>query len=113
MSRRCGNAELEWRFNTWEKQANKEMIRLNRTYNYEGYDSGELGNIDEDEYDGGWFFPVSPEELKDQLMDINERLGTVELPENEFWLDRPSRHEEAGTPIAEESTENQVEATDD
>lgn len=46
-------------------------------------------------------------------MDINERVDREdELPENDFWLDRPSRHEEAGIQIVEEGTENEVEATD-
>ncbi|MCJ1268571.1 hypothetical protein MMC22_008459, partial [Lobaria immixta] len=117
MSRQCGNAELEWRYETWRKQENKEVIRLHRTYNYELHDlhdlhdEGELGNINENEYDGGWAFPVSQEEVREQLMDINERVDReIESPEYDFFMDRPSRHEEAGTPIAEEGTENEVEA---
>lgn len=114
MSRRCGRAELEWRYDTWKKQLSKELVRIQRSYHYDPVVNGDLGNIDEDEYDEGWRFPLPQEEVEEQLRDINERVEEYhEYPEYGFWLDGPGRHEEAGFPLAEDNTENEVEATDE
>lgn len=114
MSRRCGRAELEWRYDTWKKQLSKELVRIQRSYHYDPVADEDLGNIDEDEYDEGWRFPLPQEEVEEQLRDINERVEEYhEYPEYGFWLDGPGRHEEAGFPLAEDITESEVEATDE
>lgn len=53
MSRQCGNAELNWRFETWRKQQVKVQARLLQTYNYESFFDEDVGNINENEYDQG------------------------------------------------------------
>lgn len=83
-------------------------------YNYESFCDEDFGNIDENEYDQGWGFPVSQDEVGEQLMDINERIDREdEFFEVDFWCWRPSLWEEEGTSIAEEDTENEVEASDE
>lgn len=119
MSRPCGDAELDWRFDTWLKQYRKELIRLVRAYHYRANINGELGNIDENEYDEGWRFPVPQEEIRLQRRELNERFDRGdETPEYDFFLDRPNMVEEVvevvhGTADSDESTEIEVEATDD
>ena len=124
MSRPCGHAELDWRYDTWLKQYKKELIRLVRAYHYLGYDNGELGNIDENEYDEGWRFPVPQEEIRLQRGELNERFDRGdETPEYDFFLDRPNMVEEevvhltadesTGSAGSEDSTVIWVEATDD
>lgn len=57
---------------------------------YETDDADAAENINENEIDEGWCFPIPRAELHSQLMDLNERAYRGdEYPEVDFWRDRP------------------------
>lgn len=108
------DAELNWRFRTWRTQSVKEAYRLTRTSGYEVAHLEAVGNIDEDEFDAGWHYPVPREELHARLLDLNERLHRGDdHAASDFWLDRPDTDEEAQATIADNRIGREVEATDE
>lgn len=93
IGRSHSDAELDWRFETWKKQANKELYRMILTCGHPVNHHEFAGvNIEEDEVDEGWSFPLSRENLHSQLTELNERYNRGDTnPEREYWCDRRER----------------------
>lgn len=114
MNPSISDAELNWRFRTWRIQSVKETYRLTWALGYDVANVEAVGNVNEDEVDVGWHYPVTQEELHAQLSDLNERIDRGdEYAALDFWFDRPDTDEEAQATIADNSTEREVEATDE
>lgn len=74
----------------------REQYRLIRSCGYEPNLQEALGDIDEDEVDADWHFPLPQAEVTLQLRDLNERINRGdECAENNFWRDRPDVYQEA------------------
>lgn len=117
MSPSTSDAELRWRFQTWRRQYLKEIWRMAVTCGYTPVlPSGETaGNIDEDEVDAGWHYPLPREELHAQFLDLSERLERMPGLDAaiEFWQDRTDTDEEVETTMAIHDTESEAETADE
>lgn len=113
--------ELDWRVNTWRIQRDRESYRLMRTFGYQWVDEAGVGNIDEDEVDADWQFPLPLAEVQAQLRELNEqidRLGPRAMVN--FFYNRPydaeialDNNEVEGTDDGDPQMTSEVEATDD
>lgn len=82
-------AVLDWRFRKWGLQYGKEMATLCQTCGYQPVIEGEPDNIDGDEPDPGWQFPVGKQAIKAQLNDLDRRCNRGDKnPELDFWHHR-------------------------
>lgn len=71
-------------------------------------------NMNEDEFDAGWHYPLPREELHGQYVDLNERLDRMGPNGSiEFWLDRTDRDEEVEATMAIHGTESGAETADE
>lgn len=91
MVRRYSDVELTWRYRTWRKQLVKELVRMMLRFHYEPHhlDVELAGNVNEDEHDSGWRFPLPLVEVQGQLRDLNARLNADDqYTEWDFWRER-------------------------
>lgn len=94
---------LERRWQRWKTQSANELLRTVRQYGYETPDRATTRNIEGNLFDAGWHFPVPAAELAAQMRDLNERSDRRDLtPERDFWLDRPSSHNNEDEEMAED-----------
>lgn len=99
MAQRLSVAELDQRFSKWKLQCSKLSCRMGQWYGYQIYYDTAPSNLDEDETDPGWQFPLGKQAIRTQMRDLNRRDGLY--PELGFWRDRPnwaSRYDE-GKPV--------------
>ncbi|MCJ1464089.1 hypothetical protein MMC07_002701 [Pseudocyphellaria aurata] len=96
--------ELDWRANTWRTQRSREFFRMTRSCGYQYVDVQGVGNIDENEVDVDWQFPLPLAEVQAQLRELNEQttLFGERAVVNFFY----------GLPYGE-GAQNEAEATDD
>lgn len=86
---------------------------------YEVDDDGEVGNINEDELDTDWRFPLPQAEVQAQLRHLHELASEgIRYPEEEFWHSRTERDIEASgenTNMTEDDdrAETHLEASDE
>lgn len=113
MDWRYRDPELDFRYRIWRTQWAKEASRLTRSCGYEANDEEVVANVDEDEFDAGWYFPLPQAEIRAQLSDLNGRSDRgIQYPEEDFWLDRPDSNQMAETRSEGNSTQRVVDNMD-